>query len=182
MKKINLIITVSILLIACNAGVRWFVIGQQVMDIQSLQQRAFTLRKNNNLTFEMQVRQISRDRKSQIGELQKRVDMITAELPGVFSFPEYAVKIRSLIDQNHLSIASTLRFSPEKTRNRSLYVYSTSIAATGSYPAIKQFLADLQNLEGIKHLSGLTLTRVNRGSRRIKLTMKLGVFLRHDTL
>ena len=104
------------------------------------------------------------------------------EIPQEFSFSEYAVKVRSLIDMNQLFIEDSLVFSPEETQNPSLLVYNTNIIVTGKYPAIKQFIADIQNLKGLKYLNSVSMIRDSKHRERIKLSLRLSVFLRKGTV
>ncbi|MCK5312693.1 MAG: type 4a pilus biogenesis protein PilO [Desulfobacteraceae bacterium] len=174
MKKVKIIIYICVFAILCNIAVKFFIIGNQSKYISFLQKKAVAVRSDTSSAFERSERQISK----QYNDIKK----IMNEIPQEFSFSEYAVKVRSLIDMNQLFIEDSLVFSPEETQNPSLLVYNTNIIVTGKYPAIKQFISDIQNLKGLKYLNSVSMIRDSKHRERIKLSLRLSVFLRKGTV
>ena len=173
MKKVKIFIIIFVFAILCNIVVKFFVIGNQSTYIHFLQKKAVAARTDSSSAFEKS--------KLQISKLHNDINMIMNEIPKEFSFLEYAVKIRSLIDENQLVFEDSLIFIPEETKNLSLLVYTTNILVTGKYPDIKQFVADIQNLKGLKYLNSVSITR-GKNRQSITLSLKLSVFLRKGTV
>ena len=156
--------------ILCNIVVQYLVIGNQSTYIFVLQKKVLATRNDTSLASERSERQISKQ--------YNDIKMIMNEIPKEFSFSDYAVKVRSLIDKNKLFIEDSLVFRPEETQNSSLLVYNTNIIVTGKYSDIKQFIADIQNLKGLKFLNSVSMTREGKYRERIKLSLGLSIFLR----
>lgn len=174
MKKVKIIIYVCVFAILCNIVVKYFIIGNQSTYISFLQKKAVAVRSDTSSASARSEQQISKQ--------YNEIEMILNEIPKEFAFSEYAVKVRSLVDTNQLFIEDSLVFSPEETENPSLLVYNTHIIVTGKYPAIKQFIADIQNLKGLKYLNSVNMTRDSKSRERIKLSLRLSVFLRKGTV
>lgn len=174
MKKIKIIIYICVFAILCNIAVKFFIIGNQSKYISFLKKKAIAVRSDTNSAFEKSERQISKQ--------YNDIKIIMNEIPKEFSFSEYAVKVRSLIDKNQLIIQNSLVFSPEETKNLSLRVYNTNIVVTGQYPGIKQFIADIQNIKGLKYLNSVSMTRDTKYRDIIQLSLRLSVFLRKGTV
>ena len=173
MKKIKIIIYICVFAIFCNVVVKFSIIDNQSTQILFLQQRVMAVRSDNSSAFEKS--------KLQISKQHNDINMIMNEIPEEFSFLEYAVNVRSLIDKNQLFIEHSLIFSPGETQNPTLMVYNTDIIVTGKYPDIKQFVADIQNLKGLKHLNSVSITR-GKNRQSITLSFKLSVFLKKGTV
>ncbi len=172
MKKLKIIIYICVFIIFCNLVVKFFIIDNQTQRIFFLQKRVMAMRSDSSLALEKSKQQRSKQ--------HKEINLIMGEIPKVLSFSEYAVKIRSLIDDNQLSINGSLVFSPGKVQNPSLLIYDTKFIVTGTYPDIKQFIAELQNLKGIKHLNSINMTRNTEDNTRISLGLKLSIFLKKE--
>ncbi len=170
MKKFKIIIYICIFIIFCNFIVKFVLVDNQTKQIFFLQKRVMAMRSDSSSALKKS--------KLQRSKQHKEINLIMDEIPKVLSFSEYAVKIRSLIDDNQLTINSGLVFSPGKAQNPSLLIYSTKFIVTGKYPDIKQFLAAIQNLKGIKHLNSITMTRNTKDKTRISLDLKLSIFLK----
>ncbi|MCK5542485.1 MAG: type 4a pilus biogenesis protein PilO [Desulfobacterales bacterium] len=174
MKKVKIIIYICVFAILCNIAVKFFIIGNQSKYISFLQKKAVAVRSDTSSAFERSERQISKQ--------YNDIKMIMNEIPKEFSFSEYAVKVRSLIDANQLVIEDSLIFNPKETESPFLLVYNTNIIVTGNYSNIKQFIADIQNLKGLKDLNSVSMTRDEKYRDIIKLSLRLSVFLRKGTV
>ncbi len=172
MKKLKIIIYICIFIIVCNLIVKLLIVDNQTKHILLLQKRVMAMRSDSSSALEKSKQQRSKQ--------HKEINLIMNEIPKVLSFSEYAVKIRSLIDDNQLTINSGLVFSPGKVQNPSLLIYDTKFIVTGKYPDIKQFIAAIQNLKGIKHLNSISITRDTKDNTRISLALKLSVFLKKE--
>jgi Tfp pilus assembly protein PilO len=170
MKKIKIIIYVCVCIMLSNIAVKYFIIGNQSSYISFLQKKAIAVRSDTSSASERSAQQISK----QYNDLKK----IMNKIPKEFSFSDYAIKVRSLIDKNQLFIEDSLIFRPEKTLNPSLLVYNTNIIVTGNYSDIKQFIADIQNLTGLKYLNAVSMKRGEKDRERIQLNLMLSVFFR----
>ncbi len=172
MKKLKIIIYICIFIIVCNLIVKLLIVDNQTKHILLLQKRVMAMRSDSSSALEKS--------KLQRSKQHKEINLIMGEIPKVLSFSEYAVKIRSLIDNNQLTINSGLVFSPGKAQNPSLLIYNTKFIVTGKYPDIKQFIVAIQNLKGIKHLNSISMTRNTKDITRISLSLKLSIFLKKE--
>ncbi len=172
MKKLKIIIYICIFFIVCNLIVKLLIVDNQTKQIFFLQKRVMAMRSDSSSALEKS--------KLQRSKQHKEINLIMNQIPKVLSFSEYAVKIRSLIDDNQLTINSGLVFSPGKAQNPSLLIYDTKFVVTGKYPDIKQFIAAIQNLKGIKHLNSINMTRNTNDNTKISLGIKLSIFLKKE--
>ena len=99
-------------------------------------------------------------------------------MPGELSFSQYPAKILAMVEKNGLSLVGDLGFSPAKTQISELIEYKTTLTAAGRYPDIKQFIADLKNLDGLKVLRSIRFQRDRERKRTVVVDMGLSLFFR----
>lgn len=65
-------------------------------------------------------------------------------------------------------------------KERKLLAYDLTLSVTGRYGAVKAFLFDLQILEGLSTVDGMTLTGSDPYAEKVTLDARLTVYLRED--
>ena len=174
-KKYKIVILVCFVVLFCNIGAKIYLTNEQSKTISILQRKLFAARKGDDLKPDYSV-------KPGFSE-QNEIKMILHKVPEEFSFTQYASKIRSLIDKNHLFVENSLIFKPEQTEVSDLLMikYNTNISVTGSYIKIKKLLSDIQNLPGLNFCNSARLVREKDNQSKIKLTLDLSVFFKRET-
>ncbi|MFH2059882.1 MAG: type 4a pilus biogenesis protein PilO [Pseudomonadota bacterium] len=169
-KKYKMIYLVCVVAILCNIAVRFYLINEQANQVSILQNMVAAARSGNYLKSDKPLQKISTE--------QNDVKRILHKIPDELSFTEYAVKIRSLIDKNHLIIDGSLVFMPEKTKEAILLKYNTNIIVKGNYTKIKKLISDIQNMPGLVNFDSASIARENKTQDKVVLKLKLSVFLK----
>lgn len=76
-------------------------------------------------------------------------------LPRMTNISDKARELRSFLSENRIA-SGEIRFNTGREEGLSVWKYSTTLSISGTYPDIKQFLADIQespSLFAIEHLS-----------------------------
>jgi len=166
-KKFNMGILVCLVIILGNIGARFFLVKDQVDQVAELQQTLSQVRNPSGL---------HRILAKETGSLPaKDIEKIYGVIPSAFHLTDYGTDIRSLMDKNRLIIKDSLVFIPAETRVPNLLRFNTRIAANGSYPDIKAFLADVSNLPGLVYMNTVQLARQKNDRSRIQLTLDLSL-------
>lgn len=166
-KKCNLGILVCLVVILGNMGARFFLVKGQVDQVAALQQTLSRVRHPSGL------HRISADETG--SGLENDIEKIYGKIPSTFHLIDYGTDIRNLMDKNRLSIRDSLVFIPAETQVPNLLRFSTRIAAEGSYPDIKAFLADICNLPGLVYINTVQLERQKDARSRIQLALDLSL-------
>ena len=169
-KKYKIIVSVSAAVLMVNWAVVFFVLGGQADHVVRLQKRVADLRKDAG----------KKETGAMVGVAAKQaeIDRVLQHLPGELSFSQYPAKILAMVEKNGLSLVGDLGFSPAKTQISELIEYKTTLTAAGRYPDIKQFIADLKNLDGLKVLRSIRVQRDKQGKRTVVVDMGLSLFFR----
>ena len=156
----------------CNIVTKLYLIDGQKNKIFLLQKKVLTARSNSYLKPDRSAEDLFAE--------QNDLKMIIHSIPDEFSFTQYAARIRSLIDENHLFVKDSLVFRPEKAAGSDLLLlkYTTDIVVTGSYSKIKKLISDIQNLPGIGYFNSARMVREKDNKTKVKLNLKLSVFLK----
>jgi Tfp pilus assembly protein PilO len=166
-KKINLGILVCLVIILGNIGMRFFLLTDQVDQVAELQQILSRVRNPSGL------HRISANEK--MSGLETDMEKIYGEIPSIFHLIGYGTDIRKLVDKNRLNIRDSLIFIPAETQVPKLIRFNTRVAADGSYPDIKAFLADVCNLPGLVFINTVQLERQKDDRSRIQLALDLSL-------
>lgn len=166
-KKYKIIICIFCVFIALNLIVKYSVIQDQAHKISILEKGAVKARKGSQ-----------NQPGAGIIKEEEEIKKIFNALPEFVSFTEHVVTIRELIDTNRLTLEDSLIFVPEKTEKPDLLQFHSNIRVVGDYGKIKQFIADIQNLPGLNHMSAVNITREKDAPDRIKLSLDLAVFFK----
>ena len=166
-KKVNMGILVCLLIIMGNMGMRFFLVKDQIDQVAGLQQTLSQIRNPSASN-----RTLSKETGSL---LAKDLEKIYGVIPSAFHLTGYGTDIRRMMEKNRLSIRDSLVFMPAETQVPNLLRFNTRIAAEGSYPDIKAFLADVCNLQGLVYINTVQLERQKNERSRIQLTLDLSL-------
>lgn len=169
-KKFKIIIYVCIAVIVSNIAVKFLIIDELNNKITLLQKRA------------VRSKIVRPGKSSSVVSVEKDyIKKIIQKIPDEFSFTQYAVRIRELIDKNHLSIKGSLIFKPEQIKKMNLLKYNTSLVVTGNYNKIKTLISDLQMLPGLSYINSVSIGRESDDPDKIKLNLGLSMFFTKGT-
>jgi Tfp pilus assembly protein PilO len=166
-KKFNVVILVCLVIILGNIGARFFLVNDQMDHVAKLQHSLAQVRNPSGL------HRISAKETGPV--LAEDIEKIYKVIPSAFHLTDYGTDIRSLMDKNHLIISDSLVFIPAETQVPNLLRFNTRIAADGSYPDVKAFLADICNLPGLVYINTVQLERQENDRSRIQLTLDLSL-------
>jgi Tfp pilus assembly protein PilO len=166
-KKFKVVILVCLVIILGNMGVRFILVKDQTDQVIKLQQSLSQVRNPSGLH-----RTLAKEAEPL---LAKDIEKIYGKIPSAFHLTDYGTDIRTLVDKNHLNISDSLVFIPAETQVPNLLRFNTRIAADGSYPDIKAFLADVSNLPGLVYINTVLLERQKNDRSRIQLTLDLSL-------
>lgn len=170
-RKYKILIAVFCLCLFFNGIVKLSIINDQVQRISILEKRTATSRKA-----------WAGSPGPEVGTEKAQVTRILQAVPDIFLFTEQAVKIRELMDKNQFMVRDSLVFNPEKTGAKDVLQYNTRISMAGDYAKIKQFIADIQNLQGLHYIKGLAVTREKENPDRIVLSLELALFFKRGPI
>ena len=159
----------------CNIIAKLYLIDGQKNKIFLLQKNVSAARSNSYLKSDRSAENLFAE--------QNDLKMIIHKIPEEFSLTQYAARIRSLIDKNHLFVKDSLVFRPEKAMKSDLLLlkYNTNIIVTGSYRKIKNLISDIQNLPGIAYFISARLVRKKDNKTKVKLNLELSIFFKRGT-
>jgi Tfp pilus assembly protein PilO len=166
-KKFNLGILMCLVIILGNMGVRFFLVNDQVGQVAELQQTLSRVRNPSGFHW------ISANETGK--ELETDIEKIYGEIPSIFHLIGYGTDIRNLVDKNRLVIRDSLVFIPAEIQVPELIRFNTRIAANGTYPDIKAFLADVCNLPGLVYINTVQLERQKDDRSRVQLALDLSL-------
>ena len=166
-KKFKLGILVCLVIILGNMGARFFLVKDQIDQVAGLQQTLSEIR--NPPGFHRILT------KETGAGLKKDLEEIYGKIPSAFHLTDYGTDIRTLMDKNGLIIKDSLVFIPAEVQVPNLLRFNTRVAADGSYPDIKAFLADVSNLPGLVYINTVQLARQKNDRSRIQLTLDLSL-------
>ncbi len=174
-KKYKIIIFICVAALFCNIIARFYLIDGQKDRIFLLQKNVSAVRSNSYLNPDRSARNLFSE--------QNDLKMIVHKIPEELSFTQYAVRIRSLIDENNLFLKDNLIFRPGKITKSDLLLlkYTTNIIVTGSYSKIKNLISELQNLPGIGYFDSARLVREKDNRTKVKLNLELSLFFKRET-
>ncbi len=174
-KKYKIIIFICAAAMFCNIIAKLYLIDGQKNKIFILQKNVSAARSNSYLKSDRSTENLFAE--------QNDLKMIIHKIPEELSFTQYAARIRSLIDENHLSLENSLVFKPEKAAKSELLLlkYNTNIIVTGSYRKIKVLISDIQNLPGIGYFPSARLIRKKDNKTKVKLDLELSIFFKRET-
>jgi|GEM_PF-5178562 len=170
MKKFKIITYAAVLIIIVNIIINFIIITNQSDHISHIKKKIMNMRNNQSIT----IKKTNGEKARQCNDIA----MIKEKIPNLFSLSEYALNVRTLMDKNNLAIKNKMVFTPDKNPKFSLFQYNTLIIVSGAYPAVKQFLADILNLEGLKYLSSVSMIRDKNNENRIIFSCRLSVFFK----
>jgi heme exporter protein D len=105
-------------------------------------------------------------------DLKQFVEM----LPPVVTVADKVRELNAVLDKHHFSV-NDMTFRPDKTSPFSLWKYATSFTVAGSYPELKNLLADIQNLDGLFCIESLVLN-LPKGSTQVDMTLNIATYFR----
>jgi hypothetical protein len=177
-KQYKIIISVCVLAILCNFVAKYYLVNEQNKKIIILQQVIAAARSGSYIQPAIPLRTVSTS--------QDDINSIVNKIPEEFSFTQYAVKLRRLMDTNDLFVEKNLIFKPvfksKKTEKSHLLQYNTNIAVTGDYIKIKKFIADILNLPGLAYFNSVNFARSKDNQDKVELKCKLSVFFKKGTV
>ena len=159
----------------CNVAAKLYLIDGQKNKIFILQKNVSAARSNRYFKSDRSAENLFAE--------QNDLKMIIHKIPEEFSLTQYAARIRSLIDENHLFFENSLVFRPEKATKSDLLLlkYNTNIIVTGSYSKIKSLISDIQNLPGIGYFDSARLVREKDNRTKVKVNLELSLFFKRET-
>jgi Tfp pilus assembly protein PilO len=169
-KQYKIIIIACAVAILCNIAVKYYLISEQNKNIIALQKVITAARSGSHLQADMSLLSESTS--------QEDISRIMHKIPMEFSFTEYAVKLRDLMDIIDLHVEKTLVFKPEKIKKSDLLKYNTNIAVTGNYRQIKKLIADILNLPGVVYFNSINFTKVKDSQDKVELKFELSLFFK----
>lgn len=168
-KKINLGILVCLVIILGNMGVRFFLVTDQVHQVAELQQLLSRVRHPSGSA-------LPRTSANETGTgLETGIQKIYGEIPSRFHLIGYGTDIRHLLGKHRLNIRDSLVFIPAETQMPDLIRFNTRVAADGSYPDIKAFLADVCNLPGLVFINTVQMERRKDDRSPVQLALDLSL-------
>ena len=181
-KQYKIIISVCALAILCNFVANYYLVNEQNNKIIILQKVIAAARSGSYIQPEIPLQALS--------TIQDDINSIVNKIPQEFSFTQYAVKLRGLMDTNDLFVEKNLVFKPiftsgsksGKTEKSALLQYNTNIAVTGDYIKIKKFIADILNLPGLAYFNSVNFARSKDNQDKVELKCKLSVFFKRGTV
>ena len=165
----NIVMGISVLFILINLGGKVMIISRQAKTISNLQQKTEEAR-----------RQSAKLPARPEATVEQKIRMIIKKIPTVFTLSEYSATLRSLMDRYSLSTDNDISFAGEKIPYSFLQAYNTKFSVFGTYPDIKQFIADVQNLEGLNHFNSVTIQRDEDRSGMIRMNVDLSVYFKRE--
>lgn len=160
---------ICLAVIVCNAWVQVFVLTGQKEHITRLQNAAARARSADRAADAAP----GREPPVQAGQM---IATIEEQIPSSVLFPEYAVRLRHMIDNNHLLMDASLVFMPADARVPHLLKYDTRITALGTYPRVKQLISDILNQPGLICVNGMGLESDPETRDRVRLSLNLSMF------
>lgn len=109
--------------------------------------------------------------------LQTAWQAFAESLPAKIQFPERIQALNQLLGQNQLN-AADLSFRSEPMIDANLVRFSTALQTSGSYAAVKRFIAELQAMEGLFCIHKLEFRR--SGDRLLEMDMELSAYFRNE--
>lgn len=104
--------------------------------------------------------------------------MIEMRMPHVFDLPVLADAIARGIERSGLTLKASMVFRSGPAEITGVNRYETRIRLSGSYPALKQFLAHLQNLPELLVMEEVRFSRPEEDRSQVELTVDLALFLK----
>jgi Tfp pilus assembly protein PilO len=98
-------------------------------------------------------------------------------LPQRLAFPDMVREIFEALSRHGLT-AGNMSYKPEDVGFENLIRYTTSFSVNGKYPALKAFLADIQNSKRLYCIENVSFTNQSKGEEMVDLNLKISFYLR----
>lgn len=107
---------------------------------------------------------------------RKELEAFLQALPRMTNISDKAREIRSLLADNHIA-SGEIRFSTEREKTVPLWKYSTTLSISGTYPDMKQLLADIQGSPSLLAIEHLSFQR-NGSAGRVSAGLRIATYCR----
>lgn len=113
------------------------------------------------------------------GQYQREKEMIRLLYTTInyrYEFPSVISEIRDFI-LLHGATPGPMSFKPAKIDLKHMIAYRIHCTATGSYPGLKRLIADLERLDGISTLDGISFATSDPALEKVTLDLNLTIYL-----
>ena len=129
------------------------------------------LQETYNTKRRAQLPQIDSDQQKFI-KAKEDIQIFKGTLPSRSEFTEIAAELFEILRRNQL-YAGKIVYKPESVNSQGLWPYATSFTINGKYPALKAFLADIQESKTLFCIETLSLS--NRSGEEESVDMKIAI-------
>ena len=113
---------------------------------------------------------------------QGRTDLTTlkSHIPARRDFPVLIGKIREMAAASNVTTGD-ITYKPATVKEVSLLSYSVSLAASGSYAAVKSFLSDIMGMKELLVIESVTFSNSDMFADHVSMDLKLTLYLQEGT-
>lgn len=114
-----------------------------------------------------------------LADRRKDLDTLRGMIPAKRDFPALLEEILESASSCGV-VLGPVSYKATVLKERKLLAYELSLSVSGRYGGVKAFLFDLQMLEGLATVDGLTLTAGDPYAEKVAMDARLTVYLRED--
>jgi len=98
-----------------------------------------------------------------------------SRIPPKRDFMRVVGELFEIVSNNGLSIGS-VGYKPELIKDRDLLVYGLNFSVTGSYAAVKSFIADIEQSSEMVSIDHITLTGAEASPDTVQVSVRISAF------
>jgi type IV pilus assembly protein PilO len=108
---------------------------------------------------------------------KKDLAVFNSRIPPKKDFMRVVGELFDIASNNGLSVGS-VGYKPELIKDRNLLVYGLTFSVSGSYAAVKNFIADIEQSPEMVSLDQITLTGGEASQDSVKVSVQISAFFR----